>query len=84
MSDSLTEHVHTTETDEFIIAVEFIGNTPFFALADGSVFYNDTKHQLHEGGILVAHSNGKTLYTGGDDGKIIATAQDGSNTIIAH
>lgn len=84
MSNSLTEHVKVTETHEFIIGVEFIGNTPFFACADGSIFYNDTKHQLHEGGILVAHSNGKTLYTGGDDGKIIATAQDGSNTTIAH
>jgi WD40 repeat protein len=84
MSNSLTQHVQTKDTNDFIIAVEFIGDTPFFALADGSVLINNTKHQLHNGGILVATSNGKTLYTGGDDGKIIATAIDGSYTTIAH
>jgi WD40 repeat protein len=84
MSNSLTQHVQTTDTNEFIIAVEFLGDTPFFALADGSVFYNNIKQQLHDGGILVAASNGKTLYTGGDDGKIIATSTDGSYITIAH
>ena len=84
MTNSLTQHVQTTDTNDFIIAVEFLGDTPFFALADGSIFYNETKHQLHEGGILIASSNGKTLYTGGDDGKIIATSQDGLSITITH
>ncbi len=82
--DSLTQHVRQQDVDEFVIAVQFIGDTPFFALADGSVLYNKTRHQLHEGCILVASSNNKTLYTGGDDGKIVATTPDGTHTTIVN
>ncbi len=83
MTNSLTDHVQTIQTDAFVIAAAFIDNIPVFALADGSIFINTIKHQIHQDGLLVACSNGKTLYTGGDDGKVFAFKLDGATTLIA-
>ena len=71
----------------YCIAARFIGETPFFALADGSLHRLDRGHQTSQphDGILSAtvEQGGKALITGGEDGKVIRTTEDGTSETLA-
>ncbi len=60
----------------------WLGDTPHFALADGSVHRLDHGHktvQAHDGLLTAVPSlDGRTLLTGGEDGKVLAVSADGS------
>jgi len=64
------------------VAAVFIGDVPFFALADGSVHRLDNGHQIsavHDGLLTaVLDPAGERLLTGGEDGKVAAVKADGS------
>ena len=64
------------------VAAVFIGDVPFFALADGSVHRLDNGHQIsavHDGLLTaVRDPAGERLLTGGEDGKVAAVKADGS------
>ena len=70
------------DLDGHCIAAAFIGGVPFFAQADGTVHWLDGGHkqaQVHDGLLSAAADKpGKRLVTGGEDGKLRATATDGS------
>jgi WD40 repeat protein len=75
---SLTFAVAPIAAGEEIAAAAFLGETPALALADGHVLLGETgearKIKAHgEGAILVAASDGRRLFTGGDDGRVVAT-----------
>lgn len=67
------------------IAAIFIGEVPYFALADGTVHRLDHGHktlQIHDG-LLAATLDqaGSRLITGGEDGKVCASAGDAVETL---
>jgi WD40 repeat protein len=69
------------DLDAHCVAAAFIGEVPFFALADGSVHRLDHGHkteQVHDGLLTaVIDSTKPRLLTGGEDGKISAIGSDG-------
>ena len=88
MSQSMTQYVTALATDAEIVAGAFLGDVPAFALASGEIaLFDGTQSRkviAHEDAvILVGQSDGAHLFTGGDDGRIVATAADGSTQEIA-
>ena len=73
----------------FVVEAAFLGDTPAFALGDGSVRLVDGATPrtvaVHGGAILSAtrSADGKALVTGGDDGLVAATAADGAVARLA-
>jgi len=73
----------------FVVEAAFLGDTPAFALGDGSVRLVDGAAPrtvaVHGGAILSAtrSADGKALVTGGDDGLVAATTGDGAVTRLA-
>ncbi len=73
----------------FVVETAFLGGTAVFALGDGTVrrvsgvAAEETK--VHDGAILAAtvSLDGKSLITGGDDGRVAATDAAGAVTEIA-
>lgn len=63
------------------VATAFLGNVPFFALADGTVHRLDHGHkvsQAHDGLLCTAHDRrGNALLTGGEDGRIVRLTAGG-------
>jgi WD40 repeat protein len=87
-SSSLTERVTPIEARAGVVAAHFLGRTPAFALADGSVLLAEIGAERYipahdDAAILVAAGNGQKLYTGGDDGRIVATDAAGKTEILA-
>jgi WD40 repeat protein len=74
----LEGHVHSAH---------FLGDVPFFAASSGQIHRLDMGEKVttaHEGLIsAVADPATNSLITGGEDGKVIRTAADGSVTLIA-
>ena len=68
------------------IAAVFLGEVPFFALADGTIHRLDHGHKsaaVHDGLLSQTFDPaGNRLITGGEDGKVFATAADGSSTLL--
>jgi WD40 repeat protein len=69
------------------IAAAFIGDVPFFALADGTVHRLDNGHKsssVHDGLLTaVADPAAPRLLTGGEDGKVAAVRSDGGVETLA-
>jgi len=88
MSQSMTQYVTALATDAEIVAGAFLGDVPAFALASGEIaLFDGTQSRkviAHEDAvILVGQSDGAHLFTGCDDGRVVATAADGSTQEIA-
>jgi WD40 repeat protein len=84
----MTQYVTALATDAEIVAGAFLGDVPAFALASGEIALFDgtqsRKVMAHaDAVILVGQSDGVHLFTGGDDGRVVATAADGSTQEIA-
>lgn len=67
----------------------WVGDEVLFALGDGSVFAapragETRRFDVHDGAILsaAAHPDGKRIVTGGDDGRLKASAPDGASTTL--
>jgi WD40 repeat protein len=69
------------------VTAAFVGDVPFFAMADGSVHRLDGGHKsspVHEGLLTaVLDPAGQRLITGGEDGKVAAVRIDGSVETLA-
>lgn len=84
---TLTSAVEPIAAGEAVIAAAFLGETPAFALADGTVLLVDDGAERRvaahpNAGILVAASDGARLVTGGDDGRVVATDASGATEIL--
>lgn len=70
------------------LAVAFLGDAPHFALADGTVHRPDTGARpivLHDGLLCAAVcDDGEALLTGGEDGKVMRLAADGTATELGN
>lgn len=85
---SLTQNVTLLAGGAHVIGTHFIGTTPVLVLADGRLLMgaSDEARTLTPHGdapILVSCAYGTGLVTGGEDGKIMALATDGSLSEIA-
>ena len=74
---SLTQHARPFEAGAHVVAAAFLDDAPTLALADGAVLIGEPEDQkrvvVHpDAAILTAISDGKTLLTGGDDGRVVA------------
>jgi WD40 repeat protein len=84
---SLREHVVPVEAGDHVVAVAWLKQTLALALADGRLLrWRDGAVEslaAHRGGTLSACADGERLISGGDDGRIVATAAEGEPTEIA-
>jgi len=73
------------DLDGHCLAVAFLAGTPHFALADGTVHGpGAAARRLHEGLLAVAVSpDGDALVTGGEDGRVMRLAGDGTVVELA-
>jgi len=85
---SLAQHARQFEAGAHVVRAAFIDGAPALALADGAVLIGELDEQKRvvahpDAAILTAISDGKTLLTGGDDGRVIAMRADGDPQEIA-
>ncbi|TWG99711.1 WD40 repeat protein [Mesorhizobium sp. J18] len=70
------------DLDGHCVAVAWLSDIPHFALADGIVHRLDNGHkhvEAHDGLLCaVTDLDGRTLITGGEDGKVMSVASDGT------
>ena len=75
------------DLDAHCIAAGWLGDVPFFAMADGVVHRLDHGHKqatVHDGLLAATVSlDGRRLITGGEDGKLVSTAADGTTETLA-
>jgi WD40 repeat protein len=85
---SLTSHVAPLDAGAPVAAGGFLGQVPALALDDGKVLLVTAHGPLRvaahpDAAILVAVAAGNEFITGGDDGRVVATSQDGGVQEIA-
>jgi WD40 repeat protein len=85
---SLTAHVTPLDASAPVAAAGFLGQVPALALDDGHVLlvtpHGPVRVAAHpDAAILVAVTAGDNFITGGDDGRVVATSQDGGIQEIA-
>ncbi|WP_237153038.1 WD40 repeat domain-containing protein [Oryzibacter oryziterrae] len=71
----------------YVVWTGYLGNVPVFACGDGAIALGTAGKVVrpHAGGILaaVASDDGKAVFTGGDDGKVVRTDAEGTSTVLA-
>jgi WD40 repeat protein len=87
-TSSLAEHARLFDVSAHVVAAAFVDGAPMLALADGAVVIGEPGEQkrliVHpDAAMLTATSDGKTLLTGGDEGRVAAVQADGSVEDIA-
>jgi len=80
---SIADRVRTIEAGDAVVAATFLGAVPVFALGEGELLFASAdaprRVAAHRGGvILCGASDGEYLLTGGDDGRVVETAADGT------
>ena len=74
------------DLDDHCLATGFLNDVPVFALASGQVVRLDHgtyRHELHDGLIATAVTwDGKSLISGGEDGKVMRLDADGTETTL--
>jgi hypothetical protein len=86
---SLAEHVLLFDAGAHVVTAAFLGEAPALALADGAVLIGEPDEQNRveahtDAAILTAVGDGKTILTGGDDGRVVAIGADANLSEIAH
>ena len=79
---SLAQHARLFDAGAHVVAAAFLDGAPALALADGVVLIGEPEEQKRvvahpDAAMLTAISDGKTLLTGGDDGRVVAVRADG-------
>ncbi|WP_181708581.1 WD40 repeat domain-containing protein [Chthonobacter rhizosphaerae] len=70
----------------YVVFAGFLGDTPVFASGEGTVTFGTAgRTEKPHGGILAAvrDLDGRTLVTGGDDGRVLRITEDGTVTPLA-
>lgn len=82
---TLTDRVTTLAFDQHVLKAGFLGDEPFFVLADGAIQIGREKAAArpHADSILVTVTDEKRILSGGDDGKVFETRAGGEPTLIA-
>jgi WD40 repeat protein len=86
---SLADRVRSIDAgDDTIVGAHFLGSTPVFVLGEEALLFAARDEEprrvvVHEGGILASTSDKERIVTGGDDGQVAATSEDGEHTVVA-
>ncbi len=85
---SVTDRTRLIAAGVPVVGACFLGSKAAFVLGEEALLFVTTdgdaqRVEVHAGGILGVTSDGKRIVTGGDDGKIVATAGDMSAATIA-
>lgn len=85
---SVVERTRIVAAGAPVVAVHFLGRTAAFVLGEEAVVLvadqgEERRLSLHGGGILSAATDGASVVTGGDDGKVFATDAKGESRPIA-
>jgi WD40 repeat protein len=85
---SLADRVRRIDAGATIVGAHFLGSVPVFVLGEEALLFAPREEEsrritIHDGGILASTGDGERIVTGGDDGKVIATAADGTHEMIA-
>ncbi|MBB4566554.1 WD40 repeat domain-containing protein [Rhizobium leucaenae] len=75
------------DIDGHVLAVEFLGDTPFFASAAGAIHHlegGEKVTEAHQGMLTcIRDPHSDSLISGGEDGKVLRIAADGGVTVLA-
>jgi WD40 repeat protein len=82
---SVAELVTPCEVGAYVVACAFLSEEPVFATGEGEIVFLDGKRVAAHpnAAILEAASNGKRLFTCGEDGRVVATNNEGATEVIA-
>ncbi len=83
---SLVSQVQAVEAGSHVVAAAFFGDRAVFALGEGEVLLageSERRIRAHAGAILQAASDGRRLFTAGDDGRVVATDSAGATETVA-
>ncbi|QCK86507.1 WD40 repeat domain-containing protein [Phreatobacter aquaticus] len=82
---SVRDRVRPIEAGERVMSAHFLGQEAVLALVSGELIVageTDRRETLHDGGILDTASDGQSMVTGGDDGKVVLfNIKDGARTV---
>ena len=71
----------------YVIDVHYVAGVPTFITGDGAIALGTAGRVVkpHAGGILASAlvADGKSVITGGDDGKVMRTTADGDSVAVA-
>lgn len=87
-AESLLSRTRAARAGETISSVHVLNRTAAFVAGEETVLLvnesgDEQRVAIHAGAILSAASDGTTLLTGGDDGKVVLTDASGKNQTIA-
>ena len=85
---SIAERVRSTTAGAPIVAVHFMDEQAVFVLGEENLLFvapdgSERRIAVHAGAILESTADKNRIVTGGDDGKVVATAADGTTMVIA-
>ena len=83
---SLAAKVRPLEAGGHVVAIAFLGESAAFALGEGDVLFageSEKRVQAHAGAILTATSDGRHIFTAGDDGRLVAVGLQGDPDTLA-
>jgi WD40 repeat protein len=85
---SVVERTRPAAAGAPVVAAHFLGSAAVFVLGEQELLLVDARGDmrriaLHGGAILSSAVDADRIVTGGDDGKVMATAVDGSSAVIA-
>ena len=84
---SVVDRTQPVATGGAVIAVHFLGGRAAFVLSEEAALLagrngKTERVALHDGGILASAGDGTRLVTGGDDGKVMELAADGTTRVL--
>jgi WD40 repeat protein len=85
---SVVERTRPVKADAPVVGVHFLGETAALVLGEEALLLAPPQGEVrrvavHGGAILAAAADGTRIVTGGDDGKVVATIQDGESKTMA-
>ena len=83
---SLDGRVHRLDAGGTVVGVHFLKNTPVFVLGEEALLFtgeSERRVKVHSGAILASVSDGERIITGGDDGHVAATGDNGEPRVVA-
>jgi WD40 repeat protein len=85
---SVVERTRRIETAASVVAAHFLGSVAVLVLGEEALLLvrpqgEPQRITLHAGAVLCSTANGKCIFTGGDDGKVMATDARGVSSVIA-
>src|SRR3954471_15812768 len=85
---SVVERTRLVNAGAPVVGIHFLDRTAAFVLGEEAVLLVSGKDEekrcaVHGGGILSAASDGTWVITGGDDGKVFVTGENGDSKLVA-